>query len=61
MLLTGRDSAFGECEVDIIYTEKSRTHGSLYEREVPLIAINPDKPAESYTCSKDISAYMFEI
>ena len=60
VLLTEKDSAFGECEGDIIYTEKSRTHGSLYEREVPLIAINPDKSAESYIYSKDIAAYLFE-
>lgn len=60
VLLTGKDSAFGECEGNIIYTEESRTHGSLYEREVPLIAINPDRPAESYIYSKDISSYLFE-
>ena len=60
VLLTGKNNAFGECEGDIIYTEKSRTHDSLYEREVPLIAINPDKPAESYIYSKNIAAYLFE-
>ncbi len=53
-------SAFGEYEGHIIYTQNSRTHGSLYEHEVPLIAINPINEADSYTYSKDIAAYHFE-
>ncbi len=60
VLLTNMSSAFGECEGNIIYTQNSRTHGSLYEREVPLIAINPIKNADNYTYSKDIAAYHFE-
>lgn len=59
VLLTEKDSAFGEHERDVLYTEASRTHGSLYEREVPLIAINPEKKESDYTYSKDIAAYLF--
>lgn len=60
ILLTEKDSAFGECKQDILYTEESRTHGSIYEREVPLIAFNPEKPEQYYHYSKDIAAYLTE-
>ena len=60
VLLTEKYSAFGECEKDIIYTEESRTHGSLYEQEVPLIAFNPEKKAAEYRYSKDIAAYLMK-
>ena len=59
VLLTVKDSAFGECKQDILYTEESRTHGSLYEREVPLIAFNPEKSEQDYNYTKDIVTYLF--
>ena len=59
VLLTEKDSAFGECEQEILYTQDSRTHGSLFEREVPLIALNPEKQEKDYLYSKDIVAYLF--
>lgn len=59
VLLTEKNSAFGECEQDILYTQASRTHGSLYEREVPLIAINPEKAESDYDYSKDIVEHLF--
>ncbi|MCI8648142.1 MAG: phosphodiesterase [Firmicutes bacterium] len=46
--------AFGEVEGHTLHTDKVRTHGSLYEREVPLIAITRGKTPDSYTHSKDI-------
>lgn len=58
VLITERDSAFGECGQEIIYTQSSRTHGSLYEREIPLIAINPERNECDYVYSKDIAAYL---
>lgn len=33
---------------ETIHTDESCTHGSLYEREIPLAAINPAAPAEEY-------------
>ena len=40
---------------------QSRTHGSLYEQDVPLWAIHPAAPAEAYQYSKDIAAVLFEL
>lgn len=60
VLLTEKDSAFGECGQDILYTQESRTHGSLYERDVPLIAINPERAEHEYAYSKDVAAFLFE-
>ena len=34
VLLAGEDIAFGEVGCESIHTEDSRTHGSLYEREI---------------------------
>lgn len=59
VLLTEKNSAFGECEEGILYTKKSRTHGSIYEREVPLIAFNSEKSEKDYEYSKDIVTYLF--
>lgn len=59
VLLAREDSAFGECEQEILYTQTSRTHGSLYEREVPFIAINPEREEAYYKFSKDIAASLF--
>ncbi len=60
VLLAGKDTAFGEIEEETLCTEESRTHGSLYEREIPLIAINPEKTQEHYRYNKDIVSYLFE-
>ncbi len=60
VLLTEKNSAFGECEPDILYTQASRTHGSLFEREVPLLAIHPEREKEAYQYSKDIVKYLFK-
>ncbi len=60
VLLAGKDIAFGEIEKEFIYTQESRTHGSLYEREIPLIAFNPEKTENNYKYHKDISSYLFE-
>lgn len=49
-----KDCAFGEVEGTILHTDQVRTHGSLYEREVPLIAINSAAPASEYRYSRDI-------
>lgn len=46
--------AFGEVPHHRLTTNAVRTHGSLYEREVPLMAINPGEDASHYTYSKDI-------
>lgn len=60
VLFAGRDSAFGEAETAVLHTEASRTHGSLYEREIPLIALNPEAPAGAYAYNKDVAALLFE-
>lgn len=54
VLFAADDCAFGEMEQARLYTDDSRTHGSLYERRIPLIAVNPPKPAEHYTHNWDI-------
>lgn len=59
VLLSGMDTAFGETEGEMIHTDESRTHGSLYEREIPLIAVNPEKTADMYRYHKDITTYLF--
>lgn len=41
-------------------TDASRTHGSLYEQEVPLLAIHPAAPEEFYQYSKDIAVVLFK-
>lgn len=48
------DWAFGEVEGDSIITDSVRTHGSIHEREVPLIAVNPREVPEKYRYSRDI-------
>lgn len=54
VLFSSKLSAFGEPEKLVIQTNKSRTHGSVYEREIPLIAVNPKFNPESYSYNKDI-------
>lgn len=53
-----KSCAFGEVAEHVLHTEKVRTHGSLYERTVPLIAINSAAPADRYTYSKDITCFL---
>ncbi|MEG2501427.1 MAG: alkaline phosphatase family protein [Anaerovoracaceae bacterium] len=50
----GKDFAFGEVKNHILHSDKVRTHGSLHEREIPLIAINSNNAPEQYEYSKDI-------
>ncbi len=54
VLFAAPDCAFGETEGETLETDQVRTHGSLYEREVPLVAIHPQGRAEDYAYSKDI-------
>lgn len=60
VLFSAKDCAFGEIEGEYLHTEESRTHGSLYEQEIPLIAINPLKSEECYEYSKDIVAHLLK-
>lgn len=54
VVFAAKGYAFGEVEGHVLHTDQVRTHGSLYEREVPLIAINSAASAEEYIYSKDI-------
>ena len=53
-------AASGDQEEGSLDTQASRTYGSLYEREVPSIALNPQRKAQAYGYSKDIAAYLFQ-
>ena len=62
VIFTAPDCAFGELGgTTALVTDASRTHGSLYEQEVPLLAIHPAAPAEAYQYSKDIAAVLFKL
>jgi phosphonoacetate hydrolase len=62
VIFTAPDCAFGELGgATTLVTDASRTHGSLYEQEVPLLAVHPAAPAEKYRYSKDIAAVLFEM
>ena len=56
VLFSGKDSAFGEVEGECLTTDASRTHGSLHERDIPLVALNPAASEEKYLYNKDIVA-----
>lgn len=58
VMFAAEGCAFGEVEGERLVTSDVRTHGSLYERDIPLIAINPEAPAEKYEYNKDIVAAM---
>lgn len=60
VLFAGKDSAFGEVEGERLETSV-RTHGSLHERRIPLIAINPEGKEEDYMYNKDIWAVSRKI
>lgn len=52
-------SAFAETEGEELYVNV-RTHGSLHEQKIPLIAVNARRPAESYVYNRDIVKYLLE-
>ena len=56
VMLAAADCAFGEVEGERLVTDAVRTHGSLYEQEIPLWAIYPEESEEKYEYSKDIVA-----
>lgn len=58
MLFSAPGCAFGECEGETINTDGSRAHGSLCERKIPLVAINPAAPAEEYRYHMDIVRHL---
>jgi phosphonoacetate hydrolase len=61
VIFTAPDCAFGELGgTATLVTDASRTHGSLYEQEVPLLAIHPAAPEEIYQYSKDIAAVLLK-
>lgn len=49
--------AFGEGQEGIMLV-KTRTHGSLHEREIPLISVNSRRNKEEYQYSKDIVSFI---
>ena len=61
VLLAAEGCAFGEVSGERLKTDQVRTHGSLYEREIPLLAINPLAPKNNYEYSKDIAAITMGI
>lgn len=60
VVFAAKGYAFGEVEGHLLHTNQVRTHGSLYEREVPLIAINSAASAEEYVYSKDIVRHLMK-
>ena len=61
VLFAAQGCAFGEVEGERLETDAVRTHGSLYERRIPLVALNPLAPEESYHYSKDITAVTLQL
>ncbi|TGE37135.1 PglZ domain-containing protein [Desulfosporosinus fructosivorans] len=59
LVLSNKESAFAELKQDELFVD-TRTHGSLYEREIPLIAVNARRPADQYQANKDIVNYILE-
>jgi len=58
VIFAARECAFGELDSERLVTQSVRTHGSLHERTVPLLAIHPLASPEVYRNSKDIVAVM---
>lgn len=58
VIFASEGCAFGEVEGEYLVTDQVRTHGSLYERQIPLAAIHPLKREGDYQYSKDIVAHM---
>ena len=61
VLLAAEDCAFGEVEGERLNTDAVRTHGSLYEQEIPLWTVHPQASPERYQYSKDIAAIAMGI
>jgi phosphonoacetate hydrolase len=61
MVLAAKDCAFGEIEGEEMSTEKVRTHGSLYERAIPLVAVNASEAPEKYQYSRDIVKILMDL
>lgn len=61
VIFAAEGCAFGETEGETLDTEEVRTHGSLYEQQIPLIAIHPLMGEEAYEYSKDIAAHLMKI
>lgn len=61
VLFAAQDCAFGEVPGESLHTNEVRTHGSLYERAIPLIAINPIAEAEKFSYNKDITALTLNL
>ena len=59
LALCNKECAFGELEQEELCVV-TRTHGSLYEREIPLIAVNARKEKEAYEYSTDIVKFMLK-
>lgn len=56
VLFAAKDCAFGEVAGERLKTQTVRTHGSLYERSIPLLTINPKGTENEYLYSRDITA-----
>lgn len=52
--------AFGEVDSVRLHTTASRTHGSLYERQVPLVAAGTADAPDAYRYSKDVAVRLLE-
>lgn len=61
VIFASEDYAFAEIEGIYLNTKDIRTHGSLYEREIPLAAINPVASQEQYQFSKDITSNILQL
>ncbi len=61
VLLACDDAAFGEVNGELIHTDASRTHGSLYEREIPLIGIHTTQNGDRFHYHKDVAEYIMGI
>lgn len=60
IVLAADGCAFGEIEGEELITDNVRTHGSLLEREIPLIAVNAKEVPEKYRYSRDIVKILME-
>lgn len=60
VVFAAEDCAFGELAGEELVTETVRTHGSLHERAVPLIAVNAREEAAKYRYSRDIVRIILE-
>lgn len=61
VIFASKNYAFAEIKGISLNTKDVRTHGSLYEREIPLAAINPVMSKEKYQYSKDIATNILQL